>query len=99
MVESDRWRLALRAHAAEHAAMHERGLSRIGISGRPRLTQPLGFLPRVPWGPRGARPSARGMAGWEELTPGTKLALVGLGGLAAGVALVWGFNRAGISLF
>lgn len=36
MTESERWQRVLEAHAYEHQAMHDRGLSRIGIFGRPR---------------------------------------------------------------
>ncbi len=31
---NERWSLALDAHAAEHAAMRERGLGRVGVAGR-----------------------------------------------------------------
>jgi hypothetical protein len=35
MNENQRWNLALHAHAEEHAAMRERGLSRAHVIGRP----------------------------------------------------------------
>lgn len=47
---SQRFNLALRAHAAEHAAMHEKGLSAIGRVGT--VGRPAGGL-GIPWYMRG----------------------------------------------
>ena len=133
-----RWDLALRAHAAEHAALRERGLgatARLGCVGRglgcpgvgrawqswarspsPTVRYHLPAARRAhahastPYANTATTYNARGyrhstpyantattynasVRGLGELTPGSKLVLVGLVGIAVGAGAIFAFDR------